>query len=170
MLIVGLSSSSNLTLPPPIPGFEARLLFDPNPSLNLFEVYNNAIQMMAWLAPSAYSDTIDGPARVSDYVEELSNRPWPPSSKGRLQIKHLVQAIYEAGFALAAKPITVRGTVPRLHAGLFLDGQQIGFMKWQHKRNPVAGGANSTVSLIDAANSTAVLPARAWGGADRTQR
>ena len=144
---------------PPIPGFEARLFFDTNPSLDLVEVYSNAINTMAWLAVSDYSGPLASPTRLcpQGYREELIFSPWPPQSESRLQVKHVVQAVHEAGFALAAKPITVPGSVPRLYAMMLLDGQQIGFMRWQHRSDPVAGGANGTVTLTDAANLTGVL-------------
>ena len=72
---------SNLTTPPLIPGFEARLLFDRNPTLLLYEVYTNATGMMVVLAE------------------------WPEIAH-QLQAKHAVQAMYKAGNAVGAIPTT----------------------------------------------------------------
>lgn len=152
------SSQSNLTAPPPIPGFEVRLLFDQNPILNLFEVYNNAIEAIGWLAvhPYSLSMILDITMTAPFYGEELRINMWPERTR-LFQVKYGVRAIYEAGIALAAKPITRRGYVPRLYAGLFLQNRQIGFMKWQHKQRTVAGAANGTVDLVDVVNSTSTL-------------
>ncbi|CAD6568597.1 MAG: hypothetical protein ASARMPRED_001872 [Alectoria sarmentosa] len=149
---------SNLTAPPPIPGFEVRLLFDQNPILVLYQVYNNAIETMIWLAvqPYSYPLIVDVTMTTPFYVEELRLDMWPERTT-RFQMKHAVQAIYEAGIALAVKPITRRGYVPRLYAGLFLQNRQIGFMKWQHKQRAVAGATNGTVDLVDVVNSTSTL-------------
>ena len=79
--------------------------------------------------------------------------PWPAASP-QFQGKHALQAVYDAGMALAAKPFTRPGYTPKMYAGLFIDNQQVGFLKWQPKQSPVAGVPNSTVSLTNAANST----------------
>ena len=148
---------SNLTAPPPIPGFEARLLFDQTPTLDLKEVYIDVIQTMALLAGRPYTQPITEAFNTLafDWCRELLTiSPWPRGTNG-LQVKHAVQAVYQAGVALATKPITVPGNVPKLYAGIFLQNQQIGFLKWQHRRYLTAAGEmNGTVSLIDAANLT----------------
>ena len=79
--------------------------------------------------------------------------PWPAASP-QFQGKHALQAVYDAGMALAAKPVTRPGFTPKMYAGLFIDNEQVGFLKWQLKQSPVAGVLNSSVSLVDAANST----------------
>ena len=84
---------------------------------------------------------------------EIQVVPWPAASP-QFQGKHAAQAVYDAGMALAAKPVTRPEYTPRMYAGLFIDNQQVGFLKWQLKQNLVAGVPNSTVSLINAVNST----------------
>ena len=56
--------------------------------------------------------------------------------------------------ALAARPVTTPGYTPRMYAGMFIDNQQVGYLKWQLKEGPVAGVPNSTAGLINTANST----------------
>ncbi|CAF9926346.1 MAG: hypothetical protein ALECFALPRED_003423 [Alectoria fallacina] len=113
---------------------------------------------MSWLAVQPYSDPmiVDVTITAPFYVEELCLNMWPERTL-RFQVKHAVQVIYEAVTALAAKPIIRRGYVPRLYAGLFLQNRQIGFMKWQHRQNVVAGAANGTVDLVNVVNSTSTL-------------
>ena len=44
-------------------------------------------------------------------------------------MKHAVQGLYEAGVAVAERSLEARGMVPKLHPGLFLQGQIIGNLK-----------------------------------------
>ena len=145
--------SSNLTIPSPIPGFETRPLFASQPTVPLFEVYDNAIELISYLASAFYSRNVlfhfsrGAPHHRSDIMVS----PWPPKSP-TFQGRHAIQAIYDAGMALAAKPVTRPGFTPRMYAGMFIDNQQVGFLKWQLK-DPEAAVPNSTVSLINTANS-----------------
>ena len=150
------SSSSNPILPPPIPGFEVRLLFDRNPTLVLWEIYDMIIQLISILALESWDKLLGHETGLldPDYKETLIISPWPNVSSSLLLIKHAVVALYEAGIALAAKPATVPGYAPRLYAGLFLKNQQLGFLKWLHKPASVGGGMNSTLSIVDASNSS----------------
>ena len=151
------SSSRNLTAPPRIPGFEVRLRIDPNPSLVAYGVYDNAISIIGGMALLPYDAEIPSDPEIVDpyYHEELIiSRLGASGSTGGLRFKHVIQAIYEAGNALAAIPITRAGHVPRLYAGLFLQNRPIGLMKWQHERRGVAGEANSSVGLSTYINST----------------
>ena len=150
------SSSSNPILPPPIPGFEVRLLFDRKPTLVLWEIYDMIIQLISILALESWEQLLGHVTGLLDpnYKETLIISPWPDVSSGLLLIKHAVVALYEAGFALAAKPATVPGYAPRLYAGLFLQDQQLGFLKWLHKPASVGGGMNSTLGTVDASNSS----------------
>ena len=91
------------------------------------------------------------------YLEKVVISPWPEKASSRLQIKHGIVAVYEAGTALAKIPITTRGLVPRLYAILSLEGQQIGVLKWLHKFSSQNSEANSTVSLVGTQNSTDAL-------------
>ncbi|KAM0798101.1 hypothetical protein BDR22DRAFT_891619 [Usnea florida] len=79
--------------------------------------------------------------------------PWPAPSP-RFQGKHAVLAVYIAGMALAAKSVTRPEYTPEMYAGLFIDNQQVGFLKWQLRQDSVSGVPNSTVSLINSVNST----------------
>ncbi len=146
------SSSRNLTAPPRIPGFEVRLRIDPNPSLVVLAVYENAISIIAGTALLPYDGEVLSDPEIVDpiFQEELIISRL--SSTGGLRHKHVVQAIYEAGNALAAIPST--NYVSRLYAGLFLQNRPIGLMKWQHERRGVAGEANSSVGLSTYINST----------------
>lgn len=151
------SSSRNLTAPPAIPGFQVRLRIDPDPTLVLYGVYDNAISIIAGAALLPYEDEPLSDSEIVDplYHEELIiSRLGDSERTGGLRFKHVVQAVYEAGNALAAIPITRPGHVPRLYAGLFLQNRPIGLMRWQHERRGVAGGANSSVGLSTHINST----------------
>ena len=70
---------------------------------------------------------------------------------------------------MAAKPVTRPEYVPRMYAGLFIDNRQVGFLKFELKPNPVAGKPNSTVSLINAVNSTSTLLLGHGDGLTRVQ-
>ena len=76
--------------------------------------------------------------------ETIIISPWPATQDDRLLVKHAVQALYEGGYAFAAIPITRRGYGPRLYAGLFLENQQIGFLKFMHKTRSLGSESNST--------------------------
>ena len=94
---------------------------------------------------------------ASDAKAKIQVIPWPQPSP-QFQGKHVIQAIYDAGMALAAKPITRLGYAPRMYAGLFLENRQVGFLKWQPKQNSVADApSSSSTSLINAVNSTSTL-------------
>lgn len=113
---------------------------------------------MAVLAEWPYSKPILGNVRMSDPedIAEVLIRPWPETAR-QLQAKHAVQAIYEAGSAVAVIPMTTQQYVPKLYAGLFLESRQIGFMKWHPKPTSMAGDANNTFNAMNATTSTTVL-------------
>ena len=46
------------------------------------------------------------------YLEKVVISPWPEKSSSRLQIKHGIVAVYEAGTALAKIPITTVALSP----------------------------------------------------------
>ena len=111
--------------------------------------------MMAVLTDGFY--TLSIPFALSlgapHWGAEIQVVPWPAASP-QFQGKHAVQAIYDAGMALAAKPVTRPEYTPKMYAGLFIDNQQVGYLKWHPRQNLVADVPNSTVSLINAVNST----------------
>ena len=111
--------------------------------------------MMSILAEGFYSLNIVFPLQLKapTYRSDIQVAPWPPASP-KFQGKHAIQALYDAGMALAAKPVTRPGYTPTMYAGMFIDNQQVGFLKWKLKQDPVAAVPNSTVSLINTANST----------------
>ncbi len=90
----------------------------------------------------------------SDYHEEIQISSVFQRRRPTLQYRHAIQAVYEAGTALARIAITSPNQVPRLIARLYLRNQLIGLMKWQHKSNQVRSEANATLSLLDTVNST----------------
>ncbi|KAL8760156.1 MAG: hypothetical protein Q9184_003413 [Pyrenodesmia sp. 2 TL-2023] len=153
------TNSYNLTSPPLIPSFETRLTFDRTPSLILYEVFSNAVEgtahfaFLPWDSPAQIHTTITGVG----YTERIDIRPWPQGATG-LQVKHCVQALHDTGFALARKPITRPGYVPKVYAGLFLHNRQIGNMKWLSgppRKVSDGGGSRSNSNLIH--NSTVAL-------------
>ncbi len=78
-----------------------------------------------------------------------SRMPRPRYSASLIELA--VKAVFQANIVIATKPITVRGCIPKLYAGLFLQNQQMRFLKWQRRRFlTVAGEANSTEGLINA--------------------
>ena len=164
------SSSSNLTIPSPIPGFEARPIFASQSTLSLLEVYSNAIEMISILAEGFYSLTVVFALqlRAPTFGAGIQVAPWPPSSP-QFQGKHAIQAVYDAGMALAAKPVTRPGFTPTMYAGMFIDSQQVGFLKWQLKRDPVAAVPNSRVSLINNASSNGTRLLAYGDGVTRVQ-
>ena len=149
-------SSSTLTEPSPIPGFETRPLFGSQPTLDIDEVCINAFQMMLYVAETLYSTPIPAWVAQSDYddASEVRVVPWPHSSP-QFQGKHVIQAIYDAGMAMAAKFVVKQHYVPSMYAGLFINNRQVGFLKFQLIQT--AGTPNSTVSLINAVDSTSTL-------------
>ena len=90
-----------------------------------------------------------------DYHEEIYISSVSLRRSQTLQYKHAIQAVYEAGTALARIPITTPNRVPKLLARLYVRNQLIGLMKWQHKSNPASSEANATLSLVvDTADPT----------------
>lgn len=123
----------------------------------MYGVYDNAIYILAGVALLHYNDEPPFDSEIVDpqYHEEFTITRLDHSGRARgLRFKHVVQAIYEAGNALAAVPSSRLGYVPRLYAGLFLQNRLIGLMRWQHERGGVAGEANSSVGLSIHVNST----------------
>ena len=123
----------------------------------MYGVYDNAISIIAGVALLPYDDEPLSDPEIVDphYHEELIiSRLGASDRTGGLRFKHIVQAIYEAGNALAAIPRTRLGHVPRLYAGLFLQNRPIGLMRWQHERSGVAGEANSSMGLSTHINPT----------------
>lgn len=90
--------------------------------------------------------------------EQIIIKPWPSGSPSRLLIQHGVVALYEAGVALAAQPVTRRDYVPRLYAGLFLQDQQVGYLKWFDKPLSLGNASNaaSTLQLLHRDKSTGI--------------
>lgn len=134
----------------------------------LGEVFSNAVEGMAhfafmpWDSHALIYRTIMGVG----FTERIDISPWPRGATG-LQVKHCVQALHDTAFALARKPITRPGYVPKVYAGLFLQNRQIGYMKWLSGRPRKSNGGgdsrvnsnlihNSTVALVrsDAGNQT----------------
>lgn len=76
--------------------------------------------------------------------EQIVLKPWPSGSPSRLLTKHGVVALYEAGVALAAKPVTRPGFVPRLYAGLFVRDEQVGYLKWFLGTSTTLSGGNAS--------------------------
>lgn len=154
-----LSISSSLGAPSPVPGFEARLRFDPNPSLILTDVYNNAIFVLFKILSKGSNDEFFGQSFIYwrfEYHEEIHITSFLQRGRPTLQYKHAIQAVYEGGCALARIPTTTPNQVPRLFAGLYLRNKLIGLMKWQHKSSLEVGDVNATLSLLGT-NSTNVI-------------
>ena len=114
--------------------------------------------MMAILTDGFYSLSVAFgiPLSSPTYRSAIQVAPWPAASP-QFQGKHAIQAVYVAGMALAAKPVTRPSYTPKMYAGLFIDNQQVGFLKWALKQDSVVGIPNRTVSLINTANSTNTL-------------
>ena len=153
------SPYSNLTAPPPIPGFEVRPRFDPNPSLIAWQIYTNLIELMVVYAKMAYDTEQSKVVSMSGhrYEEQVTLAPIVVHGHSRIQTKHVVQAINEAGKALAARPITRPGYVSRMVAGLYLQNEVVGFLKLQHEDSTVLSAANDTLRLPDDVGSTGTL-------------
>ena len=149
-------SSSSLTIPDPIPGFEARLLFDREPSLQRWMVLDTVVETMKYMALKSWDEALSEAVTMRSFSEMLVISPWPQGASSLL-VKHAVVALYKAGTALAEIAIEKRGAVPRLYAGLFLQNQPIGYLKWMHGSSSLGSEVNSNLSLIDASNSTAAL-------------
>ena len=111
---------------------------------------------MKYLALKSWNEALSEAFTMRSFGEMLVISPWPQGSSSLL-VKHAVVALYKAGTALAEIAIKKRGFVPRLYAGLFLQNQQIGYLKWMHNSSSLGSEVNSSLSLIDASNSTAAL-------------
>ena len=114
------------------------------------------METMKCLALHSWNEALLERFIMRSWREMLVISPWPQGSSSLL-VKHAVVALYKAGTALAEKALKKRGFVPRLYAGLFLQNQQIGYLKWLHKSSSLGSEVNRTLSLIDASNSTAAL-------------
>ena len=147
-----MSSHTNVSIPPRIPGFDTRITIDRNPTLKQSEVFINAIELVVLLSSWQWEKIIDFPFRMAgpEYTTEAAISPWPKGRTG-LKAKHVVVAVHGAGFALALIPYEPADKVPALYAGLFLDNQQLGFMKWQSKRLEVP---SDTVSHANTTRSS----------------
>lgn len=148
-------------MPPPIPGFEARLIVDRNPTLKAMEIYHCAIKTMAFLAVIPWSSRLpsshmDGP----NSEVELIIAPWPDTSSRLLLVQHGVVGLYQAGYALAKIPVPAKGLLPRLYSGLFLQNKQLGYLKFVPMSQLPESQVNSTSSLANTGNSTSALQFR----------
>ena len=114
--------------------------------------------MMAILTDGFYSLSFPHGVQVGSptYRAAIEVAPWPAASP-QFQGRHAVQAVYVAGMALAAKPVTRPWYTPQMYAGLFIDNQQVGFLKWALKQDSVVGIPNRTLRLINTSNSTNTL-------------
>ena len=123
----------------------------------MYQAFTNAIQMMIVYVKMQYDIYQISECGITNdaYQEEILFTPvYVPGQDHHVQSKHVVQAIYDAGVAVAARPITRAGYVSRMVAGLFLEGQVVGFLKWQHKELAVSGGTNGTLRLPRAVGPT----------------
>ena len=157
-----LLSPSNLTMPPPIPGFDVRITHDRNPVVNALGIFSAAIQLMSVLALKDWNGhtngyIVQGP-RI--YPATLELQAWPDPSSGLLLVKHAVVGLFEAGSSLAWAPVVADPLLSRLFGGLFLHNQQIGYIKCQGRSASLEGEVNSTLSIVDAKDSTVALELR----------
>ena len=152
-------SPSKLTMPPPIPGFDVRLTHDHNPVVNALGMFSAAIQLMSVLALkdwNAHSSgyIVQGPR---EYPATLELQAWPYPSSGLLLVKHAVDSLFKAGDSLAYAPAVADPFLPRLFGGLFLYNQQIGYINCLGRSQSAESKVNSTLSIVNAVNSTATL-------------
>ena len=117
-----LISSTNLTMPPPIPGFDVRITHDRNPVVNALGMFSAAIQLMSVLALKDWNGhsngyIVHGP---KNYPAILELQAWPDPSSGLLLVKHAVVGLFEAGSSLAWAPTVADPFLSRLFGGLFL--------------------------------------------------
>ena len=157
-----LLSLSSLTMPPPIPGFDVRITHDHNPVVNALGMFSAAIQLMSILALQDWNGhsngyVVQGPR---NYPAILELQAWPDPSSGLLFVKHAVFGLYEAGNSLALAPAVADPFLTRLFGGLFLRNQQIGYIKCLPPSASLEGEANSTLSIVNAMNSTVALELR----------
>ena len=117
---------------------------------------------MTWLAKGFYDTHVAVETSVGGvgFNAEIVLGPFPRGI-GRLQVKHCVQAVYEAGCALAAQPIERPGYAPRLYASLFVRSEQIGLMKWQQK---TISNANTSIAVTGINSSTDLQNGKVFGG------
>ena len=150
--------SSNLTLPPPIPGFAVHLTLDHNPVVNAVGMFSAAIQLMSILALKDWNDyangyVVHGPR---NHRVTLEMQAWPDPSSGLLLVKHAVLGLYQAGNSLAEAPVVAEPFLPRLYGGLFLLNQQIGYIKCRADER-VEGEVNGTLGIVNATYQTVAL-------------
>ena len=154
-----LISTSNLTVPPPIPGFDVRITHDRNPAVNALGMFSATIQLMSVLALKDWN------AHTNGYIVHgpryhpatLELQAWPDPSSGLLLVKHAVVGLYRAGNSLAQSPVIADPFLTRLFGGLFLRNQQIGYIKCLPRSQSLEGEVNSTLSIVNAVNSTVAL-------------
>ena len=149
-------------MPPPIPGFDVRITHDHNPVVNALGMFSAAIQLMSILALKNWNGhangyIVHGPR---NYQAILELQAWPDPSSGLLLVKHAVVGLFEAGSSLAWAPAVADPFLPRLFSGLFLHNQQIGYIKCLGRPQSLQGEVNSTLSIVNAINSTVSLEIR----------
>lgn len=98
------------------------------------------------------------------YPATLELQAWPDPSSGLLLVKHAVVGLLKAGDSLAWAPAVADPFLPRLFGGLFLHNQQIGYIKCLERSASLEGEVNSTLSIVNAKNSTVPLELRPDGG------
>ena len=157
-----LLSPSNFTMPPPIPGFDVRITHDRNPVVNALGMFSAAIQLMSVLALKDWNGyangyIVHGPR---NYPATLKLQAWPDPSSGLLLVKHAVFGLFEAGNSLARAPAVADPFLPRLFGGLFLNNQQIGYVKCLRHSESLEGKVNSTSSIVNATESNYALELR----------
>ena len=149
-------------MPPPIPGFDVRITHDHNPVVNALGMFSAAIQLMSILALKDWNGhsngyIVHGPRY---YPATLELQAWPDPSSGLLLVKHAVVGLFEAGSSLAWAPAVADPFLSRLFGGLFLHNQQIGYIKCLDRSTSLEGEVNSTLSIVNAKNSTVALELR----------
>ena len=113
---------------------------------------------MAALARGSWDEPLKGPREQTTSRQTIIISPWPAAAQdNRLLYKHAVQALYEGGNAYADMPMTSGGFGPRLYAGIFLNNQQVGFLKVTPKTRPQGSEPNGTLELTDVVKSTSPL-------------
>ena len=124
------------------------------------DIYSTSILMMSTLVSLSWDEPLD-------YIEfqgaqgdaKLVVSAWPETSSPGLLVKHGVVGLYQAGMKMALAPIT-KYHLPKLYVTLSLQGRQVGYLKYAPIAPSLGSEVNSTMSLVNAGNSTSALPFR----------
>lgn len=153
-----LHSLTRLTAPTPPTGFSVRLDFNHKIPLHPLVVYQCAIELINFVANLPWTFTIHNSITMSaeDAPTEVTVDRWPRTGDSRMQVQHVILALYQTGVAIAQENNFIQ-----LHAELYMKELKIGWLAFrleratQHESSEV--GDATQLNALYAYNRTAIM-------------